>query len=277
MDTITLSPRRTRQTPIVWNHSFPLALILLFSIVLMFQIMLDGPGWDFDIFYRAALVFRAGGSPYIITGFYSPLYLLIYYLPFTLLPEMLADRLNVLIATLAIWFVLWHYSKHNVLITTLCMFSGCIAVSIHDANNDWMVFISSILNPLVGLWLALTKPQIGFVLVALLLVLRHDRWMLLSLGMISVLYALSFAAGMSFGKTVDLTWNRAVFPMMVPFGLLIAYRALRERAADAALLAAPLMAPYVGSQSWFVILPWLMHWPLLLPVAIAVSWLIIKN
>jgi hypothetical protein len=254
-----------------------IALILLTSICIMFQTILRyGVGPDFDIFYRAAYALRSGINPYTVTGFYSPIYLLVYYLPFTTLDEMLAYRINVLICTVLIWLVLWHFSRHSIWMTTLCMLSGCVAVSVHDANNDWMVFIASITNPIIGLWLAFTKPQIGLVLAALLIVRRHDRMMLLSLIGIILLFVLSILAGMPWGSTLHLEWNRSVFPMMLPFGLLVAYRALSDRRADSALLASPLIAPYVGSQSWFVVLPYLMQWPLLLPVAVGVSWLIVK-
>jgi len=244
---------------------------------LFFQLFLSQPlATDFDIFYRAAVALRAGTNPYHVDGFYSPIYLLIYYLPFTAFPEMLAIRLNSIVSITAMWIVFWRFSKRNLALTLIAMMSGCVGLSVVNGNNDFMPMLAGLLNPAAGVWLALTKPQMSIVLVAVFLIERpRSTFLWASLGLIAALYGVSLGLGMSFQSAIGNGWNLSVFPLLLPLGVIAARSALRLKDRSLGLAASPLFAPYVGSQSWLVVFPWLMQYPIACLVAFVVSWRII--
>jgi hypothetical protein len=116
----------------------------------------------------------------------------------------------------------------------------------------------------------------GLVLAVVLMARNwRSKSLWLSVGAVGLIYALSFRMGLHSQAAIDQYWNRAVFPMMLPLGLLAAYLAVSNRDRALSLTAAPLLSPYVGYQSWLAILPLLSRYVPIYLITIVLSWLII--
>jgi len=118
--------------------------------------------FDFRIFYDAAQALLQGSSPYLVEGFYSPLPLALFFLPFALLPEIIAYALYLLLSAFLIWKLpkpqrYWALASFPVLFT---FFVGQVDLQI--------ALCAALLGPF-ALPFLLAKPQLGFVLLPWLL------------------------------------------------------------------------------------------------------------
>jgi hypothetical protein len=112
--------------------------------------------YDFKIFYLAGQALLLGNSPYSVSGFYSPLPLAIFFIPFALLPQMISYALYLAVSLLLLWKVarkqfIWAILSFPVFFT---LFVGQI---------DLLIALSASLLGPFALPLLLIKPQLGFV------------------------------------------------------------------------------------------------------------------
>lgn len=221
---------------------------------------------DFDVLYSAATVVRQGGNPYAVPMFVSPLSVFVYFIPISLLPEMLAFRLTIFLSTLVYCVVIYRAARGNLPITILALASPLMLYNLFATNIDWLLALALLVNPIAGLFLALLKPQIGGALALVLLVLIGQRYgrrlAALCIVIQAVIYAASFiwhaqAASLesALSWTVNHAGNMSVFPFGAVIGLPLLVFALRRRDPLMALAAMPFLSPYVGPQSWIAVLP----------------------
>lgn len=261
-------------------HLLAVVLVSLVAAALAFGLH------DFDVLYTAGTVARQGGNPYSVPMFVSPLSVLVYFIPISFLPEMLAFRLTIFISTMAYCLVLYRSSRGSLFTVLLALTTPLLLYNLFATNVDWMVVLASALNPLAGFWLAMLKPQIGGVLGVILLVaiFRRYGWRIAALfcAIQAAVYLASFALEQSASSLGNaLSWtiyhggNLSLFPWGPLLGLPFAFYAVRHSDRLAALASGPLVSPYVGPQSWVAILPWLAKHRWLLVLAWILSWLLI--
>lgn len=238
--------------------------ILILAISILAGLALT-PQADFGIFWNAGLAARLGQNPYSIPGFFSPLHVLIYFIPLSFLPEPIVYHLN---ATLTIFILLISLGKR----WALALLSPSLWAVAWFGNVDWLPVLALIVPATWIAPLALAKPQIGW-LEALL-----SRRVLPLLFMAGI-FIVSFALGMNWSTVQGSSWNISLWPWGIPIGLFLARVAILKRQPDLALAATPFLSPYLSPLSYIAWLPmatrsiWLMAIVLSIQWAITLVWL----
>jgi len=240
-------------------------------------------GYDFHLFYQAATALRTGQNPYVfdfhdsVYSFHNPVFVAVIFVPLSLLPERLAMIVNAGLAAASLWLVFFRLSRSAAL-TCLALLSRPVFMIVLTGNVDWLPLLAGVTTPIIGIWLALVKPQVGFVLAAVLswqVYQRYRRksiWLFITLG---AAFGLSLALGMRWQSMIAIQWNLSVFPFSLPIGLWLIWRLYHDRTDRAlALAAAPFLSPYVAIQSWAAAFPWLTRWRWLLLAAVVISWVV---
>ena len=234
---------------------------------------------DFWVFYNAGLAARSGISPYTVHGFYNPISTLLYFGPISWLPEPTAFRLTIFISTLIYCAAFYRFSQRKVINVVLGLLSPLFLYNVFYTNVEWMSVLAAMVNPLAGFLLAMTKPQVGGVLAAVLLIVIFKRYGLkiaLFMGIVQALILVgSFALGLSWGIAVPVWGNYSLFPWGLLLGIPLAIFALCKRDYAAALAASPFFSPYVAIQSWVAILPIILRRRWLIAIAVPVLWLLV--
>jgi len=114
--------------------------------------------YDFLIFYNSGQAILSGLSPYEIDGFISPIYLALFFTPFSLLPVSLSYALFVVANLLLAWKIL---KKRMIL--ALLFFPFLFALFV--GQIDFLIAGIIILGSPWTIALALVKPQLAFVIV----------------------------------------------------------------------------------------------------------------
>jgi hypothetical protein len=112
--------------------------------------------FDFNIFYLAGQALLLGNSPYSVGGFYSPLPLAVFFIPFALLPKPIAYAIYIAVSLLLLWKVAGKHSFWAIL-------SFPVLFTLFVGQIDLLIALSiSLLGPF-AFPLLLAKPQLGFV------------------------------------------------------------------------------------------------------------------
>jgi hypothetical protein len=231
-----------------------LGLLLLVAASVLF--LPEGVDWH-AAFRPASLALLSGQSPYTVYGFYNAPWTLIPLVPFAILPEPVGRGM---VATLGI--VCFAYVGIRLgarpIVLGLFLLSPPVLHSMLNGNVDWLALLGAVVTPKLGLVLLATKPQIGIGVMVFLLVeswrqggyrrVVSDVWPLAVLAVLSVV--LYGPWPLRFGREVDLWWNASLWPGSIPFGLAFLAAALSRRRIQSALVASPLLSPYVLLHSW---------------------------
>ena len=255
-------------------------LAILVVVVSASAALLAFSNADFNVYYDAALSLRAGRNPYTdIPNFNSPLSLMLYFIPVSLLPSMFAFRLTVFLSVMTYCIVIFRLSGRRLINTFVALLSSVFFYNAFYNNVDWLPMLGSIIRPELGFWLAMTKPQIGIVVAALAALAIRSKFglrIMLSFLLAQVgIYALSFAMGMEWGWMIGRWGNFSLFPVSLIVGIPLTIVAVKNRKLGYGLAAAPLLSPYVGPQSWIAVLPALAERYWLIIPATLISWVLI--
>lgn len=188
--------------------------------------------------------------------FLSPVSVTALYAPLTPLPAEIALRLVAFVSVMLYAYVILREARRWWL-AALLMLTPLFLYNVFAVNIDWIVFAALLAPPPLAFLLAMLKPQIGagVALIALLAVWHKSKPAAMLLLAVEVsIYAASYAMGMRWGY-VYAHANFSVFPLGLAVGLPLLGLALRRRDAVLALAAMPFVSPYVGPQSWIVVLP----------------------
>ncbi len=133
--------------------------------------------------------------------------------------------------------------KHRLL--ALVTLSLLWLVQILWGNIDWVVLAALVVPAPLGVWLALSKPQLGWILAAIMLLAMPRRHAAGTVAALAAGLGISYLLGM---RAPDLAtmrlWNSAPWPWGMIAGIPLVIMALLKRDRDLALGASLLVSPY---------------------------------
>jgi hypothetical protein len=216
----------------------------------------QGVDWH-EAFRPAALALLSGKSPYSVPGYLNAPWALLPIIPFAILPEAVGRGAMAVVGLACFAFIGLRLGARPITLG-LFLFSPPVLHSTLNSNLDWLALLGVVLPPNVGLLLLACKPQIGIAVILFQLVesgrtggvrrIAADFWPLASLSLLSLL-----AYGpwpLRFSNELGLWWNASLWPGSIPFGLAFLAVALSRRKVRPALVASPLLSPYVLLHSW---------------------------
>ncbi len=249
-----------------------LLLTAVVSALVTALVPLLPPAGDWiQVFAPAARGLVEGRNPYTLTfvrheGFFNPPWVLLLLAPFA--ADVETGRAALLVVALLAYAVISARMEASPLAMALVLLSLPVLIGLNNGNIDWLVLCGLLLPPRWGLLLVMAKPQIGVgvavlwtveawqsgrarevarlwlpVGVALLVSLAiYGLWPLHALGQPEQVYNFSL---WRFGPVT------AGLSLLAGLGCLA--WAVRHHSVPAALLAAPLLAPFVSPHGWGVL------------------------
>lgn len=225
------------------------------------QYQIEVIGYDFEIFASAARVMLAGGSPYLVSGFYNPFWTLIPIIPFAVLPEPIGYGLFASVNILLYACAAYRIGVRNklVLLIVTVILGGSIALI---GNIEGWFLLGMVLPPQIGMFFLMMKPQTG-ASVALVLawiayrrggipdVLRLVLPVLAGFAISFVLYGDWF---MSAATLRSAAWNASLWPWSLVIGLPVLCAAIVFKNLRLALVSAPFLSPYVSVWAYGYVL-----------------------
>jgi len=276
--------RSAHQRTYIAILSVLIALLLLFILWFEYNYLPPGKDWV-KTFRPATLELLARRSPYNIPTFYMPPWVLIPFIPLAILPEKIGSLIITDVGLLSYIFVIRKLKIRPVAAMAFLLCPATI-IGLHAANIDWLIIFGFIMPPPIGLFLVLLKPQVGAAVALYWLVeawrLGKVRTTIKTFLPISLAYLLSFAIFgpwlLKAGELVDKTGYQgymdiSLWPMSIPIGLVFLVMAIRQRKINFAYMASPFLSPYVGANSYAVVILGLTPYPLETVVATVGLWI----
>jgi hypothetical protein len=274
-----ISDIHTRLRPRIWA-SFVLVLASLLMLARMVYLYLPG-GWDWGMSIQpAVLELLHGRSPYETTEFLYPFWVLFPLVPLALVPAKLGTAILFVSGLLAYAYVAYKFEAKPVALLFLLL-SFPVMEGLYNGEIEWLAILGLVLPKPVGLFFLLSKPQtgLGVALFWLAESMRQGGWReaIRVFAPISVTVVLSF---LLFGpwplhsiRRINSGLNVSLWPYGIPIGLLLLSVALRHRKLGPAMIASPLLSPYLTPHSWSIVLLGLLPGPTVVIVASIGSWL----
>jgi hypothetical protein len=216
----------------------------------------QGVDWH-TAFRPATLALLSGRSPYSVSGYFNAPWTLFALVPIAWLPEAVGRAILAVLGLVCFAFVGIRLGARP-LTLALFLFSPPVLHSTLNGNLDWLALLGVVMPPKIGLLFLATKPQIGVGVIVYQLAeswrrggsrrVLGDFWPLAALTFISLVVYGPWP--LRFGREVGLWWNASLWPGSIPFGLAFLAFALSRRRIRPALVASPLLSPYVLLHSW---------------------------
>jgi hypothetical protein len=261
-----------------------LCILLAALIWFEYQYLLPGMDW-IKTFRPATLELLSGRTPYAVRTFFMPPWALLPFVPFVWLPERLGGLILTNLGILAYVYILYKI-KARPAAALAFLLSPAAIVGLHSGNIDWLVMLGFVLPPPIGLFLVLIKPQVGIAVAVYWLFMGWKegklKKVLQTFTPVLVAYLLSFAAyGLWLLKVDNLVQGSSqrgymdinMWPVSIPIGLVLLVMALRQRNQFFAFMASPFLSPYVGGNSYAVVILGLARYPWEAVVASAGLWI----
>lgn len=256
------------------------AVGLLILGVIAYFVLPDPVDWA--VFYRpATLALLAGKSPFTIGSYFNPPWILLPLIPFALLPYKVSNAALFLANLIIFIFIGRRSNKRPIpLLALLCSFP--VIVCILFGQIDGIALLGLFMPRPLGMIFLLAKPQVG-AFVALFWVVeawRNGKWMQV-LKLITPVALLTIASILIFQLTpqnfdvsglISTKHNTSLWPGSILIGLPLLVYALRSRKQGFALMATPLLSPYIAPQSWSIALIGLAPYEWELVAASLASW-----
>jgi hypothetical protein len=256
--------------------------VLVIAILGVVGSMLPG-GEDWTgVFLPATEHLLAGRSPYNEPMFFSPIWVLIPFLPLAFLPIVVSRSILFIVAIFAYAFSAKKLGAKNMVMAAFLL-SPPVIFSLWLASNDWMPILGFVLPPQIGLFFVLSKPQMGSVVALFWFV---EAWrkggmreIIRVFAPVTIAFLLTF---LLFGlwplRSMDLVsieHNASFWPATIPIGLGLLVASLRKRKLEFAMAAGPCLSPYLMFPSWVSPIAALLTSTPEVLVAIAGTWIFI--
>lgn len=219
-------------------------------------IVVPNPSSDFHDFYTATKLLLIGHSPYEWERFYNPVWLLLIITPFSVFPEQIAYRLFTIVALIFISFFV--YKQKLPTIQTFLLLFVLWTVQIVSLNLEWLLLLGLIVNPIIGIWLVLLKPQLGIFLAIVLFIGMSWKQRVITLILLGIAILISILLGFHVPQLHEfIEWNFSPFPLFVPIGILSILISIYSKDKELALVSGLLVSPYWQFPSIIIGLPFL--------------------
>lgn len=257
-----------------------LALLALAFLLLVYgYITVDHESDDWNYALRpAALAMLHGQSPYG-AYFYSVPWGLLPLIPIAALPASWSRFLLFVISFGSFVYLAFRLTSKPISIL-LFLTSFPVLACLTIGNIDWLPMFAFITPAPFAFILAVIKPQIGLGIILYHLYRSWDQGGIrLVLKNILPVTLLLLASVVLYGPSMlqlpdlsDVSWNIALFPYTIPFGLFLLITAIIKRAARPSMSAGILFSPYYSWISLSALLIGLLERPTLLFVAWGITW-----
>ena len=254
------------------------ALTFVLSVLPLYAI-------DFvEYFLPAARLMVAGESPYNVEGFYNPPWALYAVIPFMWLPEHVAQAAFLSTAMVAMALAMYDLGVGTLESVAIMLSVPAISTIVHG-NLEWVVLLGVVLPPGIGAFFVMAKPQIGIGVLAYWIIdefkefgIRGAVRAVLPITVVSLLFfvAYGFWPGHMLKAPIRSTAsgaNAALFPWLVPVGVLTLSWALRRKQVKDSLLVGPCFSPHLMASSWLGAFVALSDNRVYLLVAVILSWI----
>lgn len=218
--------------------------VLFFSVAVLIKDKYPlGVDWE----YTFSQVLPNWLDPYQIPTFANPPWVFLF-LPHSALPINWSNAINFLL-NVSLLIVVAHHFGGNWR-TYLLIFTNPFFFDLARTNNvEWIVLWSLLLPPAYGLPLLLIKPQ-NFGAIALIWFKRHGWPMLLPTFLIlSISFVIWGFWPMRGSLPFSVAWNFSTWPLGIPLGLYMLFRAYKEDNEFIAAAATPFLVPYIAPYS----------------------------
>lgn len=232
---------------------------IVFCIIILFLIILGAtPMWSHwpEVFKPATLALLSGESPYSVEGFFNPPWALIPFIPFAWMPDKVGSAFISLLTLISYGYVA-HKMGAKPLVIVAFLLLPQVWLAISQNNVDFIVAIGFILPPQIGLIFISAKPQAALPVIIFWTIEAYREGglvkVLRTILPVITLFSLSLVLFGSWptqlgNPTIDPRYD--IFPVGVPFGLLLLMRALRDRKIGDAIVSAPLLALYMQPTTY---------------------------
>ncbi len=244
-----------------------LIIVMFVLCASIYFVVPTGPEWA--TFRPAALALWSGHSPYTIPGYYNSPWLLFPIVPFAILPEHLGFSLFATAGLLAFAYTAYRLGARPWGVVAI-LFSYPVTLCLYRGQVDWLVLLGSVLPPQIGLFLVLSKPQIG-VGIAIFWLIEAFRT-----GGVKQVLRVFTPVSPSYLASIPLfgLWllppigietnpiNISFWPLSIPVGLALLVLANRTHHLHYSILASPFFSPYLCAYSLPGVLLGLAEYPL---------------
>ncbi len=242
-----------------FNNRYKIAIVSAILICLVALFCIFSPyAVDWHRVYRpVTLAALSGYSPYASDLFTNAPWLLIPLIPLALLPEALGRGILAVACLVSVGYVAWKFGARPLGIIAILLSPPVIQL-VMDGNIDWMVLWGFILPPQIGLFFIFIKPQVGIGVVVYWLIEGFRKGGIKEVVRISSPLAITLIFSfllysfwpLEFNKVLDWGGNASLWPVSLPIGLVLLYRAIKKRQINYAVAASPCLTPYLLLHSY---------------------------
>lgn len=203
-------------------------------------------------------------------------------LPLAILPEEIG-RILLLMISVAAFIYTARKLGANLLATVMVVLSPMAIHSMLNGNLDWLAVFGFAFPPGIGIFFISTKPQIGIAVGSYWLVesLRLDGvkatvrtfYPFLAMVIVSMLIWGFWPGYMT--PQFSFAANSSLWPYSIPIGLLFLGLSIQRRNQKYAMVASPLLSPYVLFHSWIGVLMAMVTSTRAIIVTFIVLWVIV--
>jgi hypothetical protein len=182
-------------------------------------------------------------------------------IPLALLPEEVG-RVFLLLLTIAAFIFTAKRLGASMFTTILVVLSPMAIHSMLNGNLDWLATLGFVFPPGIGVFFISTKPQIGIAVgIYWLIESLRSEGLRATIKTFSPFLAMVIVSMLIWGfwpgyldSQLNFSWNSSLWPYSIPFGLLFLGLAIQKRHQNYAMVASPLLSPYVLFHSWIGVL-----------------------
>lgn len=231
--------------------------------------------YDFEVFYAAARALLSGQSPYIVSGFFSPIWALLPFLPLTFLSLSDAEMVYRLMTTLGILYALYRFRLKPLAVILITFFSPLLWSNLLFANVDWLVLLGASFTPRYGAWLCALKPQMSFGVFGLWAGQRHYKPLVIVAALLLLNYLIFGLPDLQASHSINNGngYSASLFPVGIPVALYWFHHALKRKDTGLALALSALCSPYYSISSIIALAPLAKNWRGFIG-AMILSWLL---
>jgi hypothetical protein len=285
-----MNPER-RSNVAKWQKSLPLipravlyTLIIGIPLYLFQSTRLQNFGVDWNIaFYPATILLLHGQNPYQIAQFHNPVWALVPMIPFALLGLNLGRCALFYFNLFSVIYIALRLRARSVAFVAFVL-SPFLYYYLFLGNIDTLVLWGMFMPPMIGLFFATIKPQVGIGIMAYWAYTMWRQKGILKALLVYLPITMAFVGSfLLFGNwTVDKSdhllygayWNVSFFPWSVPIGVLLTAIAIRNSMPKIAVAASPFMTPYLSLGTWSFALMALLEHNLLMTAVVGGTWLL---